>query len=139
MADSIRSLYERFREHRSEEDWKIAYTHAYYDEKGKDDSLHHHRRRVSSFYQFMAYLAHGGIVDLDAIYGLWGKSNLRIIDQLLRPIECDLMPILLKHETLIGALEALASPPPRQNMSGTFRMMLDLYENAPEEAPGTRD
>lgn len=50
-------------------------------------SLHFHRRLVSQFYSFVAGLYELGIIPKRILYTHWGEADLRIIPQILLPIE----------------------------------------------------
>jgi hypothetical protein len=72
-------------------------------EKAVRNSLHYHRRLVSHFYQHLAALYVNNILTKDIVYKNWSEADLRIIPEVLIPIENKLREVL--HKPPLGPLD----------------------------------
>jgi hypothetical protein len=121
MGHSIRKLYGTSIRCKSKElEWINYYMMMFKKEKGALDSLHDHRRRVSSFYQYMASLLVNDIISKKLVYSVWKKGDLEIIPKILMPIESIALPKLMKTKELDKA-----------NLPEVFENMMNLYKDAP--------
>lgn len=64
--------------------------------KHERNTLHYYRRLVSHFYHHLGALLINGILPRDIIFRSWSESDLRIIPEILVPIENNLRAVL--HE-----------------------------------------
>jgi hypothetical protein len=88
MGNAIRRLHEEFEQCGKDASKLIeSYEKKYDSEKHCRESLHHQRRIVSNFYQHVSALISNGIIENTVFYSLWTKENLKIIPEILLPIE----------------------------------------------------
>lgn len=106
MLYAVRTLWQFYREHgkgkfvekyeeirRSEEQW-ISTLDKQKRLEAEQTTLHYLRRLVSHFYQHLAALYVNGILPKAAVYEGWSEADLRIIPEILVPIENDLLKAL---------------------------------------------
>jgi len=67
------------------------------------NTLHYQRRLVSHFYQHLAALYVNKILTKDIVYKNWSEADLRIIPEIIIPIENKLREVL--HKPPLGPLE----------------------------------
>jgi hypothetical protein len=121
MGMAIRRLYEEFHTCQENQEQLIErYQSVYRNERDNLNGLHYQRRKVSIFYQHISTLITNGIIGNTIFYSLWTKDDLKIIPDILIPIETKAIPLS------VGKIEI--SP---WNMPRAFTSMLDLYKNAP--------
>lgn len=99
MLYAVRTLWQFYREYgkerlieeyekirKSEEQW-ISNLDKQKRIEAEQSTLHYQRRLVSHFYQHLAALYVNGILSKDIVYSNWPEENLRIIPEILIPIE----------------------------------------------------
>lgn len=124
MGSSIRRLNEYFRECGSNQDALVEkYKEDYRNEKQGDDSIHNHRRAVSSFYQQVAILADKDSYIRKTAYEIWKRGDLEIIETIIIPIEVRAMRTILGRQPILDE--------PKYPMY--VKRMLTFYRRAPEE------
>lgn len=127
MGVSIKRLHDFYRSCNEDKKTLIAkYKNEYYKiatDLDNLESLHNHRRRVSSFFQQVSILAYKDKKIKYIIYEVWKKYNLEIIPKILAPIEMEAV------RPLIGD-NAITNP---EQYPKYMKKMIDLYENAPKE------
>jgi hypothetical protein len=129
MLNAVRSLWEFWRKHQT--DLPTAYEATRNQDTNilggllpKDrleyerTTLHFQRRLVSQFYALLAGLYEQGIIPHKILYTYWGEGDLRIIPQVLIPIETSLAKAL-------GTSTSGSSP--------SLRRMQKLYDDSPKE------
>jgi hypothetical protein len=72
---------------RQEDDMRIASLPEYERLESEKLTLHYRRQLVSRFYQFLSGLVNEGVVPREMIYRYWNRGALRIIPEILEPIE----------------------------------------------------
>jgi hypothetical protein len=124
MGSSIRRLHEYFRECGSNQDSLVErYKQDYRNEKHGDDSIHNHRRAVSSFYQQVAILADKDRYIRKTAYEIWKRGDLEIIETIITPIEVRAMRAILGHEPILHEAK----------YPMYLKRMLTFYRRAPKE------
>ena len=125
MFVAIKSLWRFKREHAGD----VA--HAYKEQRLKDGlqlesldpaqrlafeqtTIHYHRRQVSQFYALLAGLKEQGLPHRNIVYAHWTEADLRIIPEVLVPME----------ETLLAALGGPIPP--------TMLRLKRLYDDCPK-------
>lgn len=105
MLYAVRTLWDFYREHkeklvetyeeiRNEEERWVSSLDRQERIKAEEHTLHHQRRLVSHFYQHLASLYLSKILPRDILYRNWSEPDLRIIPQILIPIENKLREVL---------------------------------------------
>jgi hypothetical protein len=118
MGNAIRRLYEEFEQCGGIASKLIeSYENKYNSEKHCRESLHHQRRIVSNFYQHVCTLISNGIIEDTILYSLWTKDNLKIIPDILLPIETKAIPHVT-HKPEI----------PIENLPISMKNMLEFFE-----------
>jgi proline dehydrogenase len=124
MGMSIRKLHEYFRKAGAKRKILISnYKKDYRKEVDSIDSIHNHRRAVSSFYQQVSILAAKDRYIKETAYEIWKKGDLEIIEQIIIPIEVVALRELFGNK----ALEKKTQYP------RYIQTMLAFYEKAPKE------
>ncbi len=123
MLKALRRLHDFYNEcGRNEENLISAYKRLYWSVNAEGPTLHFYRRYVSHFFQKVTALIRQQMLDPGMFYDNWNKSDLRIIPDILVPVEIRALP------SLWGETEYTAESMPRR-----FRRLLELYKGAPED------
>jgi hypothetical protein len=122
MGSAIRRLHEEFEQCEKIESKLVdSYKNKYESEKTCRESLHNQRRMVSNFYQHVSTLISNGVIKNTVFYSIWTKDDLKIIQDILLPIERKALPCLTHRAEI-----------PIENLPRGLKNMLEFYEKAPE-------
>lgn len=115
MFYAVRTLWEFYREY-GKEKFVVKYEEIRDEERrwilsmdkqkrieAEQTTLHYQRRLVSQFYNQLATLYINGVLPKDIVYANWAEADLRIIPEVLVPIENKLREVL--HEPPLGPLD----------------------------------
>ncbi len=100
---------------------------AYEKQYRKNVKLHHQRRLVSQYYGILSGLYSFGIIPQNVLFAYWSKKDLRIIPEVIIPIEIKLEALLFR-----GGGDKQSSN--KSSMQRWTAMMLQLYNDAPGDA-----
>jgi hypothetical protein len=123
MLKALRRLHDFYDECGHNEDNLVsAYKRLYWSVHSEGPTLHYYRRYVSHFFQKAASLIAQGLLDSRTFYGSWNRGDLRVIPEILVPVESRALP------SLWGEAEF-----PKDAIPKRLRILLDLYTNAPDD------
>lgn len=87
---------EKYEEIRCEEQKMVSSLEKQKQIEAEQSTLHNQRRIVSHFYQQLANLYVNKVLTKDVVYRSWSEADLRIIPQVIVPIENNLRKVLHK-------------------------------------------
>ncbi len=123
MLKALRRLHDFYDEcGHSEDNLVSAYKRLYWSVHSEGPTLHYYRRYVSHFFQKAASLIAQGLLDQRAFYGSWNRGDLRIIPEVLIPVEARALPALW------GETEFSKDSLPKR-----LRTLGELFANAPDD------
>ncbi len=108
MQYAVRTLWDFYREHgkdkfveeydnrRKKEDKWVSDQEKQKRTESEKSTLHYQRRLVSHFYQHLAALYINKILPKDIVYSIWSEVDLRIIPEIIIPIENKLREVLFE-------------------------------------------
>ena len=96
-------LVEKYEEIRDEEQIWILSLDKQERVEAEQSTLHYQRRLVSHFYQHLTALYVNKILPKDIVFSIWSEADLRIIPEILIPIENKLREVL--HIPPLGPLD----------------------------------
>ncbi len=123
MLKALRRLHDFYDECGHNEDNLVsAYKRLYWSVHSEGPTLHYCRRYVSHFFQKAASLIAQDQLDPRVFYGSWNRSDLRIIPEVLIPVEARALPALW------GETEF-----PKDSLPKRLRTLVELFTNAPDD------
>ena len=96
--------------------------------KAEQSTLHYQRRLVSHFYQYVAALRSNRVLPGGIIYDTWAEEDLRIIPNILIPIETRLSQVVPTPPL---------QPIDEANLPRSLLPLYNLYKDSKEKTQGT--
>jgi hypothetical protein len=141
MHHAVKTLWEFYKDCKTKgEDFVIKYLQILKDDndrlsrlegheklKAERDTLHYQRRLVSHFYQYVAALYVNKILPGDVIFKTWIEDDLRIIPNIIIPIEIKLPEIIKTPEY---------QPINKQDIPWQLSPIYRLYMDSKKESKG---
>ena len=92
FGDNLANEYDNIRQH--EDSWIFSLPNERDRIEAERVTLHYQRRLVSHFYKHLAALYVNKVIAKDVLFSIWSEVDLRIIPQILVPIENKLREVL---------------------------------------------
>lgn len=100
MMDAVRTLWWQYEHVKRDESKLMALYEEEYTKQAGPGSLHYKRRLVTHFYQHVAALYDKGMLPKEIVFEIWSEKDLRVIPNILIPIEIKIGEMLKTPEAM---------------------------------------
>ena len=141
MHHAVKTLWQFYREHqenfieryeeiRQEDEKRISSLEERRRVEAEQTTLHYQRRLVSHFYQYVAALRANGVLPKGIVYKTWSEEDLRIIPNIIIPIEIKLREVIQTPQ-----LEPVDKDNLPDGLSVLYKLYTDSKESQREASP----